>query len=58
MYEEFIEEFAGRSKVLADLTKKKRIFKWTEEVKKSFEDLKTCLITAPLSRCPDFQFAV
>ena len=50
----FIKDFASRSKALADLTKKKRIFKWTEEGQKSFDDLKSCLTTAPVLRCPDF----
>ena len=53
-YRRFIDDFASRSKALAELTKKKRIFKWTEEAQKSFDDLKTCLTTAPVLRCPDF----
>ena len=53
-YRRFIDDFASRSKELADLTKKKRIVNWTEEAQKSYEDLKTCLITAPVLRCPDF----
>ena len=53
-YRRFIADFASRSKALADLTKKKRIFGWTEETQKSFEDLKLCLATAPILRCPDF----
>jgi len=49
-----MKDFASRSKTLADLTKKKRIFKRTEEAQNSFDDLKTCLTTAPVLRCPDF----
>ncbi len=53
-YRRFIPEFARRSKPLADLTKKKCLFNWTEEVQKSFDDLKQCLTTTPILRCPDF----
>ena len=53
-YRRFIPDFASRSKPLAELTKKKRKFIWTEEAQKSFEDLKTCLSTTPILRCPDF----
>eukprot|EP00795_Rhopilema_esculentum_P005376 gene5376-551_t len=53
-YRRFIANFARRSKALAELTKKKRIFHWTEEAQRSFEDLKSCLATAPILRCPDF----
>eukprot|EP00795_Rhopilema_esculentum_P001556 gene1556-16005_t len=53
-YRRFIVNFARRSKALAELTKKKRIFHWTEEAQGSFEDMKSCLATAPILRCPDF----
>ena len=53
-YRRFIKDFASRSKALADLTKKKRNLKWTEEAQKSFDDLKSCLTTAPVFRSPDF----
>lgn len=34
----------------------KKIFKeaWTEEVDKAFNDIKNCLISAPILLCPDF----
>ena len=53
-YRRFISEFASRSKPLADLTKKKCKFVWTKEAQESFEDLKNCLVTAPILKCPDF----
>eukprot|EP00794_Sanderia_malayensis_P005886 gene5886-biopygen4888 len=53
-YRRFIPEYASRTKALTELTKKKCKFSGSEEAEKSFEDLKNCLSTAPVLRCPDF----
>eukprot|EP00794_Sanderia_malayensis_P003876 gene3876-4419_t len=49
-YQRFIPDFASRSKHLAELTKKKCLFRWTEDAEKAFEDLKSCLTTTPILR--------
>eukprot|EP00794_Sanderia_malayensis_P019624 gene19624-biopygen13894 len=54
-YRRFILDFASRSKHLAELTKKKCLSRWTEDAQKAFEDLKSCLTTTPILRCPDFR---
>ena len=53
-YRKFIKDYASRSKPLVDLTKKKRLFAWTSEAESAFMDLKQCLVSAPILRCPDF----
>jgi len=53
-YRRFIENYASRSKPLVDLTKKKRLFVWTKEAELAFQDLKQCLMSAPILQCPDF----
>eukprot|EP00794_Sanderia_malayensis_P006380 gene6380-7117_t len=53
-YRRFIPEYASRTKALTELTKEKCEFNWSEEADKFFEDLKNCLSTAPVLRCPDF----
>ena len=53
-YRRFIENYASRSKPLVDLTKKKRLFVWTKDAEFAFQDLKQCLMSAPILQCPDF----
>eukprot|EP00794_Sanderia_malayensis_P018389 gene18389-biopygen12333 len=53
-YRRFIADYASRSKPLVDLTKKKRLFQWTKDADDVFQELKDCLISAPVLQCPDF----
>ena len=53
-YRRFIENFSGRAKPLSDLLKKTESFEWTETQKKSFDDLKLALCSAPVLIYPDF----
>eukprot|EP00794_Sanderia_malayensis_P018342 gene18342-20185_t len=52
-YRRFIANYASRSKPLVDLTKKKRLFQRTKDADNVFQELKNCLISAPVLQCPD-----
>ena len=39
---------------MTDLTKKDRPFVWIDEAEKSFNKLKTAMVTAPVLQLPDF----
>ena len=52
-YRRFIEHFSKIAKPMTDLLKKNRKYAWTEECKKSFQELKTRLTTAPILVLPD-----
>ena len=54
-YQRFIENFSKIAKPMADLLKKDTKFKWTEECEASFQELKKCLVTAPVLILPDIR---
>lgn len=53
-YRRFIPNFASRIYPLTTLLKRNNKFQWTSEAQEAFEDIKSCLITAPILTCPDF----
>lgn len=53
-YRRFIPNFATRMYPLTCLLKKKKSFVWTEEAQEAFNDIKSCLVAAPILSCPDF----
>lgn len=53
-YRRFIPNFATRMHPLNLLLRKKQKFVWTEEAQTAFEDIRSCLIKAPILSCPDF----
>lgn len=62
-YRRFINNFssiAAPLNVLTTTSKNAPPFEWTEEAEKSFNDLKSALVSAPVLACPDFskQFSV
>lgn len=53
-YRRFIPDFASRMYPLTCLLKKRQKFIWTEEAQQAFEDIRNCLVKAPILTCPDF----
>lgn len=53
-YRRFIPNFASRMAPLTSLLKRRNRFDWTPESETAFQDIKSCLITAPILSCPDF----
>jgi len=55
-YRRLIPNFATRSVVLTDMTRKSSPIKlkWTQESEDAFKDLKNCLCEKPVLQCPDF----
>lgn len=55
-YRRLIPNFATRSAVLSDMTRKSSPvkLKWTQESEDAFQDLKNCLCEKPVLQCPDF----
>lgn len=53
-YRRFIQDFATRLYPLTSLIKKRKTFQWTKEAQEAFQDIKACLVTAPILSCPDF----
>lgn len=53
-YRRFIPNFASRMAPLTSLLKRRNRFQWTSEAEMAFQDIKSCLITAPTLSCPDF----
>ncbi|XP_059431466.1 uncharacterized mitochondrial protein AtMg00860-like [Corylus avellana] len=51
-YRRFIEGFLKLSGPLTALTKKNTCYVWTDECENSFQELKECLITAPVLALP------
>ena len=51
-YRKYVQSFSKIAKPLFDLTKKDKKFIWTEECEKSFRELKTRLMTAPVLAFP------
>lgn len=54
-YRKFISNISDRSVNLTNLTKKKTIFKWSDEAQKEFEDLKEALCNDPFLKLPDME---
>lgn len=54
-YRRFIPDFATRMYPLTDLLRRRKKFGWTDEAQKAFEDIRSCLIKAPILACPDFE---
>lgn len=53
-YRRFIPDFATRMYPLTSLLKKRKSFVWTQEALDAFNDIKSCLVAAPILSCPDF----
>lgn len=53
-YRRFVPNFAKLSQPLTSLLKKGKHFKWTDEQKTAFEELKRRLTESPVLACPDF----
>ena len=51
-YRKFIYFFSHRAKPLYQLLEKNKAFKWTSECQAAFQDLKDCLISAPILAYP------
>ena len=52
-YRRFIENFSKIAKPMTELLKKDTKFKWTKDCEASFQELKKCLVTAPMLILPD-----
>lgn len=53
-YRRFIPDFASRLYPLTKMLKKNQRFEWTKEAEDAFEDIRSCLVKAPILTCPDF----
>lgn len=53
-YRRFIPGFATRTEPLTRMLRKKEVFGWNEQAQAAFEDIKKCLVEAPILSCPDF----
>lgn len=53
-YRRFIPNFSSRMHPMNLLLRKKQKFVWTEEAQAAFDDIRSCLIKAPILSCPDF----
>ena len=53
-YRRFIPDYAEIALPLTKPLKTKRIFEWTDDCQKAFQELKTRLLKEPVLRCPDF----
>jgi hypothetical protein len=51
-YRRWIEGFSRRAGPLFELLKKETVFEWTDRQQSAFEDMKTCLISAPILGLP------
>lgn len=51
-YRRFVEGFSKISGPLTKLTQKYEMFEWSEECEKSFQELKNCLVSAPVLTLP------
>lgn len=59
-YRRFIRNFSSIAAPLNALTSSKTKFQWNPSAEEAFNSLKTCLVSAPVLACPDFDkpFAV
>ncbi|XP_046686615.1 uncharacterized protein LOC124372281 [Homalodisca vitripennis] len=53
-YRRFIPNFASRMHPLRSLLSRRSKFEWNQEAEQAFQDIKSCLITAPILSCPDY----
>lgn len=53
-YRRFIPDFATRLYPLTQLLRKNQKFSWTKQAQRAFEDIRSCLVKAPILTCPDF----
>lgn len=53
-YRRFIPDFASRLYPLTNMLKKNCKFVWNEEAQQAFENIRSCLVKAPILTCPDF----
>ena len=53
-YRRFIKDIASVSRPLQRLTEKNAPFCWTEQCQKAFDDLRNCLVNAPILAYPDY----
>lgn len=53
-YRKFIPEFSSRVAPLTALLNKNKRFSWSPECEKSFQEIKGCLVKAPVLTCPDY----
>ncbi|GFW12575.1 retrovirus-related Pol polyprotein from transposon 17.6 [Trichonephila clavipes] len=53
-YRKFIANFSEIARPLSNLTKKKALWKWSEEEEKAFQTLKQCLVSPPILKQADF----
>lgn len=53
-YRKFVKNFAEIAQPLNSLSKRGKVFLWTEECQNSFETLKNSLINPPILQYPDF----
>jgi hypothetical protein len=52
-YRKFIRKYLEVVKLLNELLQKDRVFQWTEEAQKAFQDLKKCFCEEPVLKTPD-----
>ena len=50
---QFISKFADRCHPFYQLLKKWKGFRWNEECERAFQDLKECLVQAPMLTAPE-----
>lgn len=53
-YRRFIKDFAAYARPISQLTRRKAVFKWTDECEKSFIELKKQLLSPKILKYPDF----
>lgn len=53
-YRKFIQNFAEIAKPLNSLLKKNKLFDWTQDCEKSFENIRNVLINPPIRKYPNF----
>lgn len=54
-YRRFCKNFSGRAAPLTDLLKKGTRFKWSEECRRAFNEIKQALSTEPVLMAPEFE---
>lgn len=55
-YRRFVPDFLSIVAPLTRLTRKSEKLNWTEECEKSFNQIKTTLVTPPILTCPNWQY--
>ena len=54
-YRRFINSFSTIAKPLNQLTEKEKQFQWTDWCEEAFQQLKQCLVSAPILAFPNFK---